>query len=34
MKKHDPKLHAHLDEKAIADFKDRLGRADGTNPFM
>jgi hypothetical protein len=33
IKEHDPKLGAHLDEAAIRDFKERLSRADGSNPF-
>lgn len=34
MKKHDPKLAVHLDETAVAAFRERLGREDGSNPFM
>ncbi|KAI9274081.1 DNA glycosylase [Helicostylum pulchrum] len=34
MKKHDPKLAAHLDDAAITAFQKRLNKADGSNPFM
>jgi hypothetical protein len=34
IKEHDPKLGAYLDEAAVSDFKARLSRANGSNPFM
>ncbi|KAI9245029.1 DNA glycosylase [Sporodiniella umbellata] len=33
LKECDPKLGSHLTEKAIANFQERLERADGANPF-
>lgn len=33
MKQNDPKLASYLDQDSLAAFKERLGRADGTNPF-
>lgn len=34
MQQHDPKLAIYLDEAAITAFRERMGKEDGSNPFM